>query len=497
MSQLNPSVTTEAPAPPVPSGATPNPVAAPKISWKQYVADFVNAPRQAKAALIGSLMLVAISPSAMSALTPYVVPAYAMKTGATPSHGILLFVTVPLVIGPLLLPAVGRWVDRQGARRVAIPAVILYALITAAIPLGAGRTWLLETLLVLASVFGFAASLGVVFKIISTWFPGHRGIGFGLVGVTSSLASAALSPVLQWLVNGNAPAGPPSGAKLPSAPPAGMPSGGKPPVSAVDPGVFTGLGWDGVYYVIAIAIAVVGIPAALWLISEPKVSAFAGPRLLEAHLPGVPFRRAVRTRAFVFIVLLLTLASTGPIAIRQNAVDFFGHDGIDAATVSLGLSVLFTTSVVGLLVSGTVLDHARHPWVVAVLIATVPIGLVLALVNGGSLVLFFVALALLGFATGVESAIGPALIARYLGLKSFGALQGLMLAVTGAALALAPYGVSAIKDASGSYTVPLLVLLGLTGIGVVLAVLLPRYPRPWVLKVSAEDAVPGQPTTAP
>ncbi|GAB2854306.1 MFS transporter [Actinocorallia aurea] len=415
-----------------------------------------------------------------------------MKTGTAPSQAILLFVTLPLVIGPLLLPVVGRWVDQRGARSVALPAVILYAITMAAIPLAEGRTWLLETLLILASIFGFAASLGVIFKIISTWFPEHRGIGFGLVGVVSSLASAILSPVFQWLVNGDAPAVPAGGADLPAAPP-----GGAPPVSAVDPGVFTGFGWDGVYYLIAIAIAVLGILAVVWLISEPKVTPVAGPKLLEAGLPGLPFRQAIRTRAWILIVLLLTLASTGPVAIRQNAVDLFGQAGIDAATVSLGLSVLFSMSVVGLLLGGTVLDRARHPWIVAVLIATVPVGLALALINSGSVALLYVSMALLGFATGAESALGPALVAKYFGLKSFGALQGLALAITGSALALAPYAVSAIQAGVGSYTAPLLILVGLTGIAVVLAVLLPKYPRPWVLQTPTGDAVPGRPTSAP
>ncbi|WP_229695171.1 MFS transporter [Streptomyces lacrimifluminis] len=439
---------------------------------------------------MGSLMLVAISPSALSALTPYVAPAYAMNTGATPSNAILLFVTVPLVIGPLLLPVVGRRVDRQGARRVAIPAVILYAITTAAVPLGAGRTWLLETLLILASIFGFAASLGVVFKVISTWFPKHRGIGFGLVGVVSGLASAVLSPVCQWLVNGNTPAASSGGSDLPTTPPSGAPT-----VSAVDPGVFTGFGWDGVYYLVAIAIAVIGIPAALWLISEPKVTTVAGPKLLEADLPGLPFRAAIRTRAWIFIVLLLTFVSTGPVSIRQNAVDLFGQNGIDSSTVSLGLSVLFSASVAGLLVAGAVLDRARRPWIVAVLIGTVPVGLALVLINGSSLALFYVAMAFLGFATGAESALGPALIAKYLGLKSFGSMQGLTLAISGSALALAPYGVSAIKSGTGSYTLPLLMLVVLTGIAVVLALLLPKYPRPWVLQTPATGAVPGPPTT--
>ncbi len=481
-----------------PSGTTPTrDSVTPKISWKQYVADFVKAPRQARAALIGSLILVAISPSALSALTPFVAPAYAMKTGTPPPDAILLFVTLPLIISPIILPFVGRWVDWQGVRRIALPAVILYAIAMAAIPLGAGKTWLLGTLLVLASTFGFAASLGVVYKVISSWFPEHRGIGFGLIGVTSSLASAILSPAFQWLVNGDAPATPPAGSHPPAAPGGAPASAVHAPAPTVHPGVFMGLGWNDVYYVIAIAIAVLGIPAVLWLISEPKVAAAsAAPKVLDANLPGVPFKQAIRTRSWIFILLLLTLASTGPVAIRQNAVAFFGQTGIDAATVSLGLSVLFGTSVAGLLVGGTILDRARHPWIVAVLIATVPVGLALALINSGSVALLYVSMALLGFETGAESALGPALIARYFGLKSFGALQGLFLAITGVALALAPYAVSEIKAVTGSYTAPLLTLVGLTVIAVVLAVLLPKYPRPWVPQVPAGAAAPGQQTVA-
>ncbi|GAB2854300.1 hypothetical protein GCM10022221_62220 [Actinocorallia aurea] len=64
--------------PPTPDPFTTMPTsdgAPPKISGRQYVADFMKAPRRAKAALMGSLMLVAVSPSAISALTPFVVPA--------------------------------------------------------------------------------------------------------------------------------------------------------------------------------------------------------------------------------------------------------------------------------------------------------------------------------------------------------------------------------------------------------------------------------------
>lgn len=472
--------------------------APPKTSLKQYIADFMRAPGRAKAALIGSLLLVAMGPAGLSALTPFVVPAFAMKTGVPMPEVIFLFVTLPLIIGPLILPFAGRWADQLGARRVAFPAIVLYAIVTSIVPFAAGTTWLLGALLVLASIFGFSASLGIAFKVISEWFPEHRGVGFGLIGVASSLFSAVFSPLFQWLVNGNAamplrmmPGG--SGAAPSSAAP--PLDGAMPPAdaslaalhgaaaSAVNPGVFAGFGWDGTFYLIAMAIAIIGIPAVLWLISEPKAVAVAAmPKTVDVNLPGVPFEKAIPTRAWIFITLFLIFSAAGPIAIRLTAVDFYGQNGIDAATVSLALSVLFSTSVIGLLATGTVLDRASHPWVVAVLLATVPVGLVLALVNSGSVVLLYVSMAFLGFASGAESTLGPTLIARYFGLKSFAALQGLTLAITSPILALSPFLVSVIKAASGSYAVPLWILTGSGVIAVILAALLPQYPGPWVVQ---------------
>ncbi|MDP9898405.1 hypothetical protein [Variovorax ginsengisoli] len=241
---------------------------------------------------------------------------------------------------------------------------------------------------------------------------------------------------------------------------------------------------------IAMAIALIGIPAVLWLISEPKAaSVVAMPKTVDAHLPGVPFGKAIRTRAWIFITLFVAFSAGGPIAMRLIAVDFYGQNGIHPATVSLALSVLFSTSVIGLLATGAVLDRASRPWIVAALLVTVPVGLVLALVNTGSVALLYISMAFLGFASGAESTLGPTLIAKYFGLKSFAALQGLTLAITSPILAMSPLLVSVVKTASGSYAIPLLMLIGIGLIAVILAALLPKYPRPWVGGVQSGDSL--------
>ncbi|MGW1216023.1 MFS transporter [Streptomyces sp. NPDC002499] len=429
-----------------------------EAGWKSYLADLWKAPPGAKAALAGCLLLVLVSPSGLSAMTTFIVPSFSHDTGTAKAAGILLFVSLPLFIGPIVLPFAGRWVDRLGARRVAIPSAVLYAAMTALIPLCGSSVPLLAIVLILAAVFGFMSSLAVVFKVVSTWLPQHKGVGFALIGIASSVAAAVLSPVFQWLISGSA-----------------------------------GLGWKGTYLLVGAMIALVAIPTAVFLISEPAEPRqpmgppvtgppVTGPGVELPRLPGIPLRKAVRTRIWISITVSLAFAAAGPMTVRQNAVDFFGERGFDEATVSLSLSALFAASVVGLLAGGMILDRTDRPRVVVPMLAAVPVGLLIALVNHNSAPLLFIAMILLGFATGAESSLGPYLIARYFGLASFAQLQGLTLAISTLSLGISPFLVSAVQTATGSYTVPVLTLTALTMVAVALAAALPKFPAPWTIE---------------
>lgn len=445
----------------------------PKATWQTYLLDLRRAPGRAKAALLGCFIMMTLGPAGLSAMMPFITASFSAQTAKPMPEALLLFVAIPLLISPLILPIAGAWVDRWGAKRVAIPSAVLYATTTALVPLSSALPWLFGIVIVLASVFGFMASLAVVFKVVTGWFPRHRGIGFALIGTVSSLANAVFSPVFQWAING-------------------------------DKSGFAGLGWDGTYYAVAAAIAILAIPAALFLLSDPPYAtaepAFAKPAT-EADLkdvPGIPLRKALRTPTWIFIAVSLALAAAGPMAVRQNAVSFFAERGFDATTVAVSQSVLFIASIIGLLSGGLTLDRARRPWVVVPLLAIVPIGLVLCYINHGNVPLLFVATACLGFATGAESSLGPFLIARYFGLKCFAQLQGLTLAISTLSLGLSPFLVSAMQTATGSYAIPFTVLTALTGLAALLAFFLPDYPVEWIHPLSSRSGSrPSQPERKP
>ncbi|OHZ42227.1 MULTISPECIES: MFS transporter [Rhizobium/Agrobacterium group] len=430
---------------------------------RAYFKSLVGAPRKARMALIGCLILMVISPAGLSAMTPFVIAAFSAETHRAQADALLIFVALPLLLSPLILPLAGAWVDRWGARAVAIPAVILYAVTTAMIPLVSGTIWILTPMIILAALFGFMSSLAVIFKIITCWFPEHRGIGFALVGVLSSFANALFSPLFQWLIYG------------------ATSSDG----SASGLHQLGGIGWSGSYFVVAATIAVLGIPSALFLISEPAKPSSAkrlpmpGSHLNMENAAGIPLKMAIRTKTWIFITLFLAITAAGPMTVRQNSVDFFQQRGFDLNDIAFSQSVLFVASVVGLFLGGMILDRSRRPWVIAPLLAMVPIGLTIAYFNHGSVFLLYVAMSSLGFATGAESALGPFLVARYFGPKAFAQIQGLTLAICSLSFGLTPFLTSAMATAAGSYFVPFAILTGLTMVAVALGALLPNYPPEW------------------
>lgn len=438
-----------------------------KKTLRAYFADLVGAPRKARMALVGSLILMVISPAGFSAITPFVTAAFSAATHRAQSEAILIFVAMPLLLGPLILPIAGAWVDRWGARAVTIPAVTLYAVTTVLIPLVGESLWFLAPMIILAAMFGFMCSLAVVFKVITGWFPEHRGIGFALIGILSSFTGAVFSPLFQWLIYGSA--------------------GSDGSVSTL--GQAGGIGWSGAYFVMAGLIAVLGIPSGLLLISEPtgrspdKLLPMPVPALRKNDAAGIPLGAAIKTRTWLSITFFLAITAAGPMTVRQNSVDFFQQRGFDLGDIALSQSILFMASILGLFIGGTVLDRSRRPWIIAPLLAMVPMGVVIAYVNQGSVSLLYVAMGALGFATGAESALGPYLVARYFGPKAFAQLQGLTLAICSLSFGLTPFITSAVAQAVGSYFIPFAVLTGLMMVAVMLAALLPDYPPEWPVPV--------------
>ncbi|WP_427918772.1 MFS transporter [Streptomyces sp. cg40] len=418
-------------------------------SISTYFSSMRMYPKQAWKAMIACGVAMMLSPAGvLAATTTFFVGPISKEFGWKESATLTLF-SLPLLVVPFVLPFGGRWVDRWGVKKVAVPAVVLYGLAMAAAALVGASRLALGAILVIAMGFGYIGCVVVVFKVVLVWFPHHRGIGFASVGVVASLAGSVFSPLSEQLI------------------------------SAV--------GWRATFVLLGVAILLIVAPAQMFLLSEPdkvqqegSVPAFPegvpDTMPVPAELPGVPLRKAIRSRTWLLSTVIFMLAGGAVLSVSQNAVSLLGDHGYSSGTVSLSLSAQFISSVVGLILAGVILDRARSPWVIVPFVACVLVALVLVISVYDTVPVLFLAMCLLGVVRGAESTIGPYLIARYFGPRDFAQLQGLTLGITILAMGVIPVIVQTAAEQTSSYNGPLLVLIVACAVALVMAFFLPRYP---------------------
>lgn len=430
------------------SGASVEQAAPPvaPLSLGAYFASMRGYPKAAWRAAFAVLIAMGLSPVVLMTLVTFVAAPISQQTGWSRPSVMSMF-SLPMLIGALILPVTGRFIDRWGARRVAFPMMALYGLGTVAIWAAGTNQALLQTALIISSTAGFSASLGVGFKVVAAWFTDHRGAGFSLLlGSAVGLFSAILSPVGSALVNS--------------------------------------VGWRATYLLIGLVILLVGLPAQILLLREAPAVSHA--HTTDAVLPGadearddcpsVTLSTAVRSRAWILYVLLLALSGGAIMAVRSNAEALLTPHGVSVNVIALSLSALLLSSILGQALVGFSLDRSRTSRAIAPFVLCTVLGLLLVAASGHELWLLFVGMCLLGLATGAESSMGPFLSARYFGLHSFGQIQGLTLALTTTANTLAPV-LAAAQLNRGLSSGALLTALAITsGIAVAMVFLLPGYP---------------------
>ncbi|MFF4259335.1 MFS transporter [Streptomyces sp. NPDC001663] len=407
-------------------------------------------PTPAWKAAIACVLAMVLSPPALVTAVTFLIDPVAEDFGWSHSETLSVF-NIPTVAAPFVLPLAGRLVDRWGARAVAVPGTALYALATAAVALVGANGVVLTAVLLVSTALGYTSILGVVYKVVSEWFPHHRGLGYSLlIGATSSLAGAALSPLSQLSIEH--------------------------------------FGWRTTYLLLGGCILLIVFPAQYLLMYEPAsaplargnaVPPKAKGRPAHTELPGLPLGRALRTRAWWYMVLVLTVAAGVAMSVRLNAVSLFGEHGYSATEVSLSVSVMLVASVAGQIVAGVVLDRSHTPRAFVPFMVCLVLGMVMVFAATGSMWALFLTMALLGVVTGAESTTGPYLVGCYFGMRAFAQIQGITLGIVSlVGIGLFPVLAQGAAESTGGYTTTLIALTAGSLIVLVLSLFLPRYPSP-------------------
>lgn len=294
------------------------------------------------------------------------------------SRGDASFASVASLIAGSLAPLVGRLADKIGVRPVIILGATGFAGACIGMSLQDGNIWLYYALTFLLVFFGLGTTSISWARPINAVFVRSRGLALSTALSSVTLTAAVTPPLLNF--------------------------------------VMQTYGWRAGWVMLGL-MAIAG--ATLGLLLLPKVK----PRP-EAMLYSYRLGEAARAPAFWLLVAGMFIINIPSGGLMAQMAALVGDKGFDDATVASVLSAFAISVFFGRLIAGFCLDRFPPQLVTFIAMGVPAIGCLLLLGQSAYMPLVIAGIALAGLSQGAEGDVGPFLIARYFGLKAFGALMG-------------------------------------------------------------------------
>jgi MFS family permease len=359
-------------------------------------------------------------------------------------------------IAALTVPLLGLMMDRWGIRRVALPGIVAFAAGLCLMSLTPHSFAIFALFFTLASIAGTVQTPLGYTKAISAWFDRRRGLALGVALAGVGLGGIFVPQLANYLI--------------------------------------AHLGWRGAYAVLGGMVLAIAFPAvALW-VREPRPGEGERGAALHAaaHLPGLTVRESTATGAFWLLSGTFFFVAMALLGASAHVVPLLTDRGLTptAATATFGLFGLSTLT--GRIVSGYLIDRIFAPYI-ASFFWLAPIGGFALLANGSGF-LPGVGVILIGLGLGTEIDLIAFMISRYLGLRAFGTLYGLLFMMFALGGAVGRFSGGYLFDLAGSYKPALTGAAGALVIAVILINRLGAYTYPVVHEptgaLAAEPAVP-------
>ena len=340
----------------------------------------------------------------------------------------------------LATPFLGRLVDRFGIRAVALPAIALFSLATAAAGLAPASPMALTAVYAFMGV-GAACQTPLIYaKAISSRFDRERGIALG-VAISGVGVGATLVPrYVQALVEG--------------------------------------VGWRGAYAGLAALIFVLAFPTVAFFVGRPAEERRPAVwKSAASSAPGLTGFEALRTARFWILSssFLIAAATTG--GVLAHLVPLLEDRGVPAQVATDVLGVSGAALIVGRILSGFLLDRIHARYVAALFFLSPLIGIVVLLVAGGPREAA-AGVMLIGLGLGAEGDLMAFLVSRYLGIRSFGEIYGYFFSIFMLGAGVGPLAMGLWFDRARSYNGMLLFFAGALAIASLPMVRLGTYVYP-------------------
>ena len=358
--------------------------------------------------------------------------------------------------GGLASPVVGYATDRWGARTLLLIGSVLTGL--GFILLSRVNTlWSFYVLFVFLSI-SFSLICPVPgWTALANWFQRYRGTALGIISTSIGLGGVLVFAV-NWLIET--------------------------------------VGWRDTMVIIGIGTWVIGIPASLVVRHRPEPYGMAPDGKNFAPLPLNPVtdgaggaeknsseerreyttRQAAATSSFRILALIVTL-STGTVhALTVHVMPYLTIEHFDRSTASLVAGLVIFSSAFGRFGMGWLAAYIESRYLIAISLMLQALGLlVLSVTDTMWEAVVFVLLFGPGF--GGVITLRLTLQAEYFGTKSFGSIQGLMMAIAIIGTMSFPYLTGLYYDMVGTYRSSWVVMAGLIAAVTPLALKLRRPDR--------------------
>jgi MFS family permease len=354
--------------------------------------------------------------------------------------------SLSLLVLSAALPVVGRLVDRFGARRIIVPAALLFGLGLASFYFLSARLWHFYGIYIFLGLVGSGTAAVPYYKVISNWFDKKRGRALGL-----TMGGAGIGFVV-------------------------MPS--------LSYSLIASVGWRAAYVFIGIAVFVVTVPLVGLLLKEkPQDVGLLPDGDRQSHSTtvsqestgdGLSGRGAWRSGTFWIMCIALFLVSVSLNGCLIHLVPLFTDRGVSPQSAAFAASLLGGATLLGRVATGFLLDRFQATNVAVSLFSVGALG-ILMLWAGAAGPLSFLTAILLGVGIGAEGDIMAYLVSRYFGLKAFGEIYAYVLAIYTLGAVAGPLVMGLSFDSSGSYESALIPFLFLTVAGAFLMTRLGPY----------------------
>jgi len=341
----------------------------------------------------------------------------------TSRSAISLAFTLHNLVSAFSCPLMGRLVDRVGARKVILPATVVFAALMIGNRFLTGSVRGVYVFNMLGAFIGIGCGPIAYSSVITRWFDRRRGSALAVMMLGVGVGATAMPSVIHRAI--------------------------------------TAFGWRAAYALYGVAMLLIALPVVAALLKDDPAEmgllpdgAPSTPTLTKkAIVDGLSWREARVTGTFWLMVTAYFLLGASVHACVIHLSAMLTDRGITAQTAALASSVAGAGLLLGRGGSGFLLDRYFGPRLAVAFSSGSAIGILLLLFGHG--ISTFVGAFLVGLGMGAEGDIIAYLTSRYFGLKSFGEIYGYAFGAFVLAGGCGALLMGIGFDRTGSYMLPL------------------------------------------